>query len=249
MLTSAEKENDKWRKKLEDIIEGQGEDDNDIDSSNANNESENYNSESNNNDENDSDDVSDEECEDTDSDRQENVIRVTLRRCSGSSYGFNIEGGCDTPLQYVCIESLVPGSPATGCGLFRKGDQLVMIGDECMIGVTNERAHQILKETPAVVRVIAQRKFLSASNSTSYSSYPSRSKTHESSFSSSSQTQTTWSSNDPLFIEQAAGDIAAGPHLPGIKMIVELKCRPGEKLGINILGGEEDPYLKHIHVS
>lgn len=118
------------------------------------------------NDNEDSDDDDDNEDSDDDGDvlgssagsRSSCIIRVTLQCCTGYPLGFEIEGGSDTPLKYICIKSIVPNSPAFESGCFRKGDQLVMIGAACLIGVTFEEAQYILRRTREVVKVIAQRK-------------------------------------------------------------------------------------------
>lgn len=86
------------------------------------------------------------------------IIRVTLRCSTGYSLGFDIEGGSDTPLKYICIKSIVPNSPAFESGCFREGDQLVTIGTACLIGVTFNEAQHILSRAPKNVKVIAQRK-------------------------------------------------------------------------------------------
>ncbi len=97
---------------------------------------------------------------DTDTDKQDSIIETTLCHYPGSPLGFKVVGGSNTPLQYISIHSLVVGTPAFDCGLFCKGDQLVMVGDTCMIGLTREEATLVLKQAPPVVKVIAQRKLL-----------------------------------------------------------------------------------------
>ena len=97
-------------------------------------------------------------------DTQENkaggIISETLQLIPGSSLGFEIEGGSDTPLNYVYIRSLVPNSPAFLCGRFREGDQLIMVGDACLIGMTQQDAKQVLDSAPSTVEIVAQRKNL-----------------------------------------------------------------------------------------
>lgn len=149
--------------------------------------------------------------------KEDQLIIVTLHGCpcSKSCLGFQIEGGSDTALKYICIQSLVLNSPSDKCGLFRKGDQLVMIGEECLIGVTLKEALEILRQAPASVEVIAQRK--GQGNAVS----------------------------DPLRGKVGPSDC----QLRGTKMAVELHCGPGETFGFSIIGGRNDPFLRHIHVS
>ena len=90
----------------------------------------------------------------------EGVIETTLQRYpnSNSSFGFEIEGGVDTYLQFICIKSLVLNSAAFNCGLFKTGDQLVMVGEVCLIGMTLDKAKHVLDVAPLTIEVVAQRK-------------------------------------------------------------------------------------------
>ena len=72
--------------------------------------------------------------------------------------GVIIEGGTDTPLQYIFIRALIPKSPAHDCGKFRKGDQIVMVGDDCVVGMTNQEAWRVIELVPSSVEIVAQRK-------------------------------------------------------------------------------------------
>ena len=89
------------------------------------------------------------------------VIAATLRRGihTTPTLGFIIEGGSDSPLKYICIKSIDPNTPASECGQFRQGDQMVMFGDSCLIGVSCHEARMIMNKiiTPNV-EVIVQRK-------------------------------------------------------------------------------------------
>ena len=86
------------------------------------------------------------------------IITETLQTTPGSSFGFEIEGGSDTPLNYIYIKSLVPSSPADKCGRFSIGDQLIMVGESCLIGMTHHDAEHVLDSAPAIIEVVAQRK-------------------------------------------------------------------------------------------
>ena len=102
---------------------------------------------------------SDEDNEDSCSSRSSCIIHVSLECWMDYQLGFVMEGGSNTPLKYICIQSLVPGTPAFECGYFREGDQLVMIGDVCLIGATLEEAEYIVSTVQsAAVEVVAQRK-------------------------------------------------------------------------------------------
>ena len=69
-----------------------------------------------------------------------------------------IEGGSDTNLKYVFIKSLVLGSPAFNCAQLKSGDQLVMVGKECLIGMTQQAAKRVIEQAPESVEIIVQRK-------------------------------------------------------------------------------------------
>ncbi len=84
------------------------------------------------------------------------VLQVTSIR--GQPLGFEIEGGSDTPLQYTYVKSLIPNSPAEALGAFRAGDQLVMVGEECLIGLTTAEARKVLENSDGQVEIVAQRK-------------------------------------------------------------------------------------------
>lgn len=89
---------------------------------------------------------------------EEGVVSAELHCYENQPLGIEIEGGMDTPLQYVYISHLTTGSPAFECGVFRKGDQLVVIGDECIIGLTHKETLNILKKVKGTIEVVAQRK-------------------------------------------------------------------------------------------
>ena len=86
------------------------------------------------------------------------IVRVLLHRYGELPLGFTIEGGSDTPLKYVYIQSISVGSPASNSGLFTRGDQIVMVGDQCLIGKTHQEAKKILETAPSSVEIVAQRK-------------------------------------------------------------------------------------------
>ena len=85
-------------------------------------------------------------------------LPLQLTRHPGRALGIEIDGGCDTPLNYVFIRSLVQGSVADQCGHFEVGDQVVMVGDECLIGMSHKDAAAIIEKAPNVVTIVAQRK-------------------------------------------------------------------------------------------
>ena len=83
---------------------------------------------------------------------------LQLQRFGGTPLGLIIEGGSESPLKYIFIKSIAFGSPAFSSGQFMKGDQLVMVGSECLIGMSLFQAKRVLEQAPAVVEVVAQRK-------------------------------------------------------------------------------------------
>ena len=64
----------------------------------------------------------------------------------------------DSLLQYVFIKSIAFSSPAFHSGQFACGDQLVMVGSECLMGMSLLQAKQVLEQAPPVVELVAQRK-------------------------------------------------------------------------------------------
>lgn len=211
---------------------------------------------------------------------KENIVEETLQHSPGSSLGFQIEGGSDTPLKYIYIKSLIRDSPAFNCGRFNDGDQLVMFGDTCFIGLSYAEATHVLDVAPATVKVVAQRKVLPTINLPQLSvndQSPPDSKLPddfpptesidrmEGSKSSEGVIVQVDRSGAPETMESAGSteDLLASedsvrpdkPHerkvslIPEEKMTVELTRHPGEKLGIGIVGGIDNPNLRHIHVS
>ena len=76
----------------------------------------------------------------------------------GRPLGIVIQGGSDMPQQYVYIHSIQPGSPADECHTLRHGDQLIMCGDKCLVGLTWKEAQGIMNAAPERLTIIAQRK-------------------------------------------------------------------------------------------
>lgn len=72
--------------------------------------------------------------------------------------GLKIEGGSESQLKYIFVESIEFGSAAFNCGKFQKGDQLVMVGRECLIGMSLQQAQEVLNDAPLLVEIVAQRK-------------------------------------------------------------------------------------------
>jgi hypothetical protein len=212
------------------------------------------------------------------SSRSSCIIRVTLQGCVGYPLGFEVEGGSDTPLKYICIHSLLPNTPASECGCFTAGDQLVMIGEACLIGVTLKEAQYILKKAPETVHVVAQRKHPAAldippaqgkatrkwkpesQTLDQYATYPDHLVPPPSTFppyievTPTAYTEELPPAPEPLpslpsFTSHSRLSIGSSSYnLPGTKMAVEMRCGPGEIFGIVIIGGRDDPYLKNVHV-
>ena len=83
---------------------------------------------------------------------------IQLQRFGTAPLGLILEGGSDSSLNYIFIQSIAFGSPAFNSGQFMKGDQLVMVGDECLIGMSLLQAKRVLERAPAFVELVAQRK-------------------------------------------------------------------------------------------
>ena len=66
------------------------------------------------------------------------------------------------PQQYVYVHTVVPGSPADQSKKLKVGDQLVMMGTECLVGLTWKEAQSIINSVPEKFLIIAQRKTASS---------------------------------------------------------------------------------------
>lgn len=226
---------------------------------------------SDNNDDNEKDDESAlEELSSSADSRSSCIIRVTLQCWTGYPLGFEIEGGSNTSLKYICIQSLVPNSPAFECGCFQVGDQLVMIGESCLIGVTLKEAKRILKRASTKnVCVVAQRKSPpmehiphkhgtptnKGSSPKQGASTPKPPKKDGGTplkkdvlFTSTEQDTSQRCPFPPLPAQHRASFRSSSSQFPGMKVEVEMRCGPGEIFGIVIVGGRDNP-LKNIHVS
>ena len=173
--------------------------------------------------------------EGTEKQDEDGIIDTTLHCPQDTPIGFQVIGGSNTPMQYICIHSLEPHSPAFNCGLFREGDQLVMVGDTCLIGTTREQARLVLQQAHSTVRIIAQRKL--HSKVTTPQDFPESNQERLIAQTTSSQEAT------------GKGKEKAVRAAPVRMLVVNLRPGPGEALGIAITGGVNDPYLKNIHVS
>lgn len=76
----------------------------------------------------------------------------------GAFLGIEVEGGSDTAQKYIYINRLLPGSPAALCGQLQRGDRLILVGEERLVGMTGVEAWGILMEAPKVVEIVAIRK-------------------------------------------------------------------------------------------
>lgn len=225
---------------------------------------------------------------------EDSVINEILQHSAGSSLGFEIEGGSNTPLQYVFIKSLEANSPASNCQRFMKGDQLVMVGDTCFIGITNEEAKMILEAAPPTVEVVAQRKLSSEQPLESSLSKPpdqhlalSSQPLQSASEYDEDSDKAVKSGSDPVnsnALENPEASLIQGKNLdisidaaisedlvgtrdlpkiqntehlqprkgnrfPENTMKIELMRNAGEKLGIKLVGGKDNPNLEDVHVS
>lgn len=200
---------------------------------------------------------------------EEGIVRVLLQRYGGRSLGFTIEGGSDTPLKYVYVQSLAVGSPASNSGLFSRGDQIVMVGDQCLIGVTNQEARRFLDTAPNSVEIVAQRK--QSPKQVPKNPIPEictnqASKPHSHS-GSESDIPNAASANPnpqvrisevieyqpaPLTMDRSSEEEPSPPSVPMIpeeRMTVQLVRMSGERLGLSIVGGVDNQNLPQVHVS
>ena len=82
-----------------------------------------------------------------------------MTRQPGTPLGIEVEGGVDTPLQYIYVKSLQPGSVSEASGLLKHGDQLISCGEAMLVGVTSVEAWDILNQAPPTVKITAARKY------------------------------------------------------------------------------------------
>lgn len=199
--------------------------------------------------------------------QEEGVVHVNLECYGNKRLGLEIEGGMDTTLQYIYISHLVPGSPAFECGAFRKGDQLVMVGDECVIGLTNQEAGKIIENASGSFEVVVQRK-----ESPKQTRKPSLPDINVERISSSESKQTKDSTDSKSSLLQAGSvskDTTTSSHslrasanelkksqeeikrlydVPEETLTIELHRTTKEKFGLGIVGGCDNPRLQEVHV-
>lgn len=213
---------------------------------------------------------------------KQSIVKETLQHGSGCSLGFEIEGGSDTPLKYIYVESLPDNFPAFNCGKFSIGDQIIMVGNTCLIGMTCAEAKNALELAPAIVEVVVQRISSSILNNpqvtvSEQTNQHYRAESTEDLKADSTgnlvndtgntETQASGStgnlknidvlestgSTDDLLSNSVENlrdtDNLHATIIPEDKITLELRRRPGKKLGISIVGGTDNPNLRHIHVS
>ena len=61
-------------------------------------------------------------------------------------------------IKSVPITGLTPNSASAINGQLRRGDQVIMCGEKCLVGVTSVEAWNILQEAPTTVEVTVSRK-------------------------------------------------------------------------------------------
>ena len=196
---------------------------------------------------------------------EEGIVRVLLHRYGGRPLGISIEGGSDTPLKYVYIQSLSIGSPASNCGLLSRGDQIVMLGEECLIGKTHQEAKKLIASAPDSVEIVAQRK--QSPKQVTKSSISENRILKSSGSHSGSETDLPnimdGSSGVRVVVSQPEGELSQGnsdsalPEPPPLhvatvpeeRFTVQLERRSNERLGLSITGGTDNPSLPDVHVS
>lgn len=183
--------------------------------------------------------------------KKESIVQETLQHDSGSLLGFESEGVSCTSENYIYSKSLahVHNFPAFKCGEFNAGDQPVMVGDTCLIGMSNEEATKALtvsNSPPQSLTDSKQSRKTPVSRKNSDPNAAGDSEVLESAGSTDdlleSKDLTKTRNTDKLHAKKTS-------LMPEDRMTVELTRGPGEKLGIGIIGGVDNPNLRHIHVS
>ena len=202
---------------------------------------------------------------------------LQITRDPGIPLGINIEGGTDTQQKYIYISSIVPNSPADLSGELKRGDQLQMCGNECLIGATSIEAWDILDRAPPTVEIVVARKSESLSqlrtiNTETPTHTVSRSSSQESvnktlkrrySFSlhytDVLETPPTSELSAPAafivstesILEKATPSpvLHSKPELQEEEFVVVINRSNGQRLGFTVQGGADNLNLPHPHVS
>lgn len=74
-----------------------------------------------------------------------------------SGLGLSIVGGADTLLGSIIIHEVYADGAAHRDGRLMAGDQILMVNDENLKDATHERAIQILRQTPTIVKMVVYR--------------------------------------------------------------------------------------------
>lgn len=203
---------------------------------------------------------------------EKGVIRAQLECYGGENLGLEIEGGMDTPLQYVYIHRLLPGLPALECGAFRDGDQLVMVGEECVIGLTNQEAERVVKQASGSFDIVVQRKaspkqtpkMSSLGVAVVIASETNPEETIETTSSANSAANPTkldcTVSKETAFslkpvpvnsseLRSSQEEVRRLLDVPEEIFTVDLHRSLDEKFGLGITGGCDNPRLPEVHVS
>ena len=179
-----------------------------------------------------------------------------------------MEGGSDTALKNIYIASLKPRSAAFINGQLQRGDQILMCGNECLVGVTSLEAWDILNKAPLIVEIVVARKkesitqLRSSISETPLSTQPIEQKpqfTHNRrhSFSlhfsgSSYQRSSVYSSFEDVREDFDIMDTSPPPlPLPEVNeehFTVVLHREENQRLGFGINGGIENLQLPDIYV-
>jgi len=69
-----------------------------------------------------------------------------------------VAGGSDMPQKLVYIHSITPGSLADKCNKFKVGDQIVMAGNDLMVGLTWKAASDKINQLVGLFTIVAQRR-------------------------------------------------------------------------------------------
>lgn len=185
--------------------------------------------------------------------------------------GIIVEGGSDSPLQNIYISSLKPGTAAFNSGQFQRGDQIIMCGDTCLVGLSNLEAWDVLNKVPNNVEfVLTRRKIIPellelkpsssptlVSNTRPAASRPKLKRRESISLFFSQSSMEDIRTGDMYYDiehDEDSSDMKQEPEKPAITTVEEkftvvlTREDDSQKLGLGIHGGIDNPSLPEIYV-
>ncbi|XP_038078979.1 uncharacterized protein LOC119746231 isoform X2 [Patiria miniata] len=91
-------------------------------------------------------------------DPDEGVLEIKIVKNPGEKLGVGIEGGSDTSKSCIYVKTIAPGSASRRTGRLRIGDQLLDVNGNCMVGITNAQAMNLLEAAPSHITLVVARK-------------------------------------------------------------------------------------------